>query len=100
MIASSPDTLVSFFTTLSQEVYSRMNSMSSSVANQRSFGSFFDDKKMKKDYTDYTTKIADMEEKVNSYEDKLYKQYAAMEKALASLQSKTTALSGLLGTGN
>lgn len=100
MIASNPDTLVSFFTSLSQEVYSRMDKMSSSVANQRSFGSFFDDKKMKKDYTDYTTKIADMEEKVNSYEDKLYKQYAAMEKALASLQSKTTALSGLLGTGN
>jgi flagellar hook-associated protein 2 len=39
-----------------------------------------------------------MEEKVNAYEDKLYKQYSAMEKALASLQSKTNAISGLIGS--
>ena len=55
---------------------------------------------MKADYTSYTTKIAEMEEKVNDYEDRLYKQYAAMEKAMAQLQSKTNSLSGLFAGGN
>ena len=99
MIKNDPDAVVSFFTQMSNDLYSRMSKLSSSVDGQRSFGSFFDDKKMKADYTSYTTKIAEMEEKVNDYEDRLYKQYAAMEKAMAKLQSKTNALSGLLGGG-
>ncbi len=100
MIKNDPDAVVSFFTQMSNDLYSSMSKLSSSVDGQRSFGSFFDDKKMKADYTSYTTKIAEMEEKVNDYEDRLYKQYAAMEKAMAKLQSKTNALSGLFGGGN
>ncbi len=98
LIASDPDKVVSFFTKLSQELYTGMNKLSSSVAGKRSYGSFFEDKKMKTDIESYKTKISDMEDKVNAYEDKLYKQYAAMEKALASLQSKTNAISGLIGS--
>ena len=75
-----------------------MDKLSSSVADKRSYGSFFEDKKIASDITTYTNKISDMEEKVNDYEDRLYKQYAAMEKALASLQSKTNAISGLIGS--
>ena len=99
MIKNDPDSVVSFFTQMSNELYTKMNKLSSSVEGQRSYGTFYEDKKMKADYTSYTTKIAEMEEKVNAYEDRLYKQYSAMEKALAKLQSKTNALSGLLGTG-
>ncbi len=98
LIASDPDKVVSFFTKLSQELYTGMNKLSSSVADKRSYGSFFEDKKMKTDIDSYKNKISDMEEKVNAYEDKLYKQYSAMEKALASLQSKTNAISGLIGS--
>ncbi len=76
-----------------------MNKLSSSINGQRSYGKFYEDKKMAVEYDTYKTKISEMEEKVNDYEDRLYKQYSAMEKALAKLQSKTTALSGLLGTG-
>ena len=97
MITNDPDTVVSFFTKLSNELYNGMNKLSSSVNGMRSYGTFYEDKKMKSDYDSYTTKIADMEEKVNDYEDRLYKQYAAMEKAMAKLQSKTNALSGLFG---
>ena len=100
MIKNDPDTVVSFFTKLSNQLYNDMNKLSSSVNGMRSFGTFYEDKKMKSDYDSYTTKIADMEEKVNDYEDRLYKQYSAMEKAMAKLQSKTSALSGLFGTGN
>ncbi len=99
MIKSDPESVVSFFTQMSQDLYMGMNKLSSSIDGQRSYGKFFEDKKMAKEYDSYKTKISEMEEKVNDYEDRLYKQYSAMEKALAKLQSKTTALSGLLGTG-
>ena len=97
MITADPDAVVSFFTQLSQDIYSKMNKLSTSVQNQRSFGSFYEDKKMKTDYDSYNSKISNLEEKLNAYEDKLYKQYAAMEKALAKLQSNSSAVTGLLG---
>lgn len=97
MIKNDPDSVVSFFTQMSNDLYLGMNKLSSSVQGQRTFGNFYEDKKMKADYDTYKTKISDMEEKVNAYEDRLYKQYAAMEKALAKLQSKTNAISGLVG---
>lgn len=97
MIASSPDTVISFFTQMSQELYAKMGEKSKSVEGYRSFGSFYDDKKMTADYKDYTSKISEMEQKLNDYEDKWYKKFAKMESAMAKMQSKTTALSGLLG---
>lgn len=97
MIASDPDKVIDFFTQLSQNLYKKMDSLSSSVEGYRSFGSFYDDKKMKEDYKDYTTKIKELEEKLAKYEDQWYKKFTAMETALAKMQSNTNALSGLLG---
>lgn len=97
MISSDPDTVIDFFTELSKNLYDKMNSLSKSVDGYRSFGSFYDDKKMKTDYNDYTTKIKELEEKLADYEDKWYKKFAAMETTLAKMQSNTNALTGLLG---
>ncbi|MBP5223685.1 MAG: flagellar filament capping protein FliD [Lachnospiraceae bacterium] len=97
MIASDPDTVIKFFSGLSQNLYSKMSDLSKSVDGYRSFGSFFDDKKMKTDYESYTSKISDMEQKLNDYEDKWYKKFAKMESAMAKMQSKTNALGGLIG---
>lgn len=97
LISSDPDTVVSFFSSLSRELYSAMDSLSSAVQGYRTYGSFYDDKKMKSDYSDYTTKIAEMEQKVNDYEDKWYKKFSKMETALAKMQSNSSAISGLLG---
>ena len=74
-----------------------MSDLSKSVDGYRSFGNFYDDKRMKTDYDSYTSKIADMEKKLNDYEDKWYKKFAKMESAMAKLQSKTNALGGLFG---
>lgn len=97
MIANDPDTVIKFFTKLSQNLYDKMSDMSSSVKGYRSFGSFYDDKKMKSDYEDYTTKIKEQEQKLNDYEDKWYKKFAAMETALAKMQSSANAVTSLLG---
>ncbi len=97
MIASEPDTVISFFSQLSRNLYSKMDSLSSSVNGYRSFGSFYDDKKMKSDYTDYTTKIATLEEKLADYEEKWYAKFAEMETAMAKMQSNANAVTSLLG---
>ena len=100
MIANDPDTTIKFFTKLSQNLYDKMSEMSSSVKDYRSFGSFYDDKKMKSDYESYTTKIKEQEQKLNDYEDKWYKKFAAMETAMAKMQSGASAVTALLGGGS
>lgn len=97
MIANDPDTVIKFFTKMSQNLYDEMTEMSKSVKDYRSFGSFYDDKKMKSDYEDYTTKIKEQEQKLNDYEDKWYKKFAAMETAMAKMQSSANAVTSLLG---
>lgn len=97
MIASDPDTVINFFSQLSQKLYGKMFDMSKSVTGYRSYGNFYDDKKMQSDYDDYTSKIKDMEDKLTAYEDKWYAKFSKMETAMAKMQSSQNALSGLLG---
>lgn len=97
MISSDPDTVISFFMQLSRNLYDKMSDLSAGVQDYRSFGNFYDDKKMKSDYDSYTTKIAELEEKLNAYEDKWYKKFSAMETALAKMQSNVSAVTSLLG---
>lgn len=97
MIASDPDAVISFFTQMAQNLYAKMSDNSKSVDGYRSFGSFYDDKRMKTDYDAYTKQVTDMETKLNEYEDKWYSKFAKMEKVMAQMQSKTNALSGLFG---
>mgnify|MGYP001108942558 FL=1 len=97
MIASDPDTVINFFSQLSQQLYGKMFDMSKSVNGYRSYGNFYDDKKMQSDYDDYTSKIKDLEDKLTAYEDKWYAKFSKMETAMAKMQSSQNALAGLLG---
>lgn len=97
MIANDPDTVISFFSKLSQNLYSKMSDLSKSVDGYRTYGNFYDDKKMKSDYDSYTSKIAELEEKLNDYEDSWYSRFSKMETALAKLQSNSSAVTSLLG---
>ena len=97
MISSDPDTVISFFTQLSKNMYDKMSELSKSVDGYRTFGNFYDDKKMKSDYDDYTSKIAELEDKLAKYEDKWYAKFSAMETALAKMQQNASAVTSLLG---
>ena len=97
MIASDPDSVVSFFSQLSQKLYTKMDDMSKSVTGYRSYGSFFDDKKMQTDYDSYTSKIKELEDKLADYEDKWYAKFSAMETAMAKMQSNVSAVTSMLG---
>ncbi len=97
MISNDPDTVISFFTKLSRNLDTKMTELSKSVNGYRSYGSFYDDKKMKSDYDDYTSKIKEMEAKLTEYEDKWYAKFSKMETALAKMQSNASAVTSLLG---
>lgn len=97
MIASEPDMVVSFFSQLTQKLYTELNNQSRSVEGIRSFGSFYDDKRMETEYSDYKTKIKEQEDKLTAMEDRWYSKFSAMETALAKLQSNQSAVSGMLG---
>ena len=57
----------------------------------------YNDKQIAKDLTAQESKIKSWKDKVADIEDRYYKQFAAMEKAMASLQSQQTSLAQLLG---
>lgn len=97
MISNDPDTVISFFSQLSRNLYSKMDELSKSRDNYRSYGNFYDDKKMQSEYNEYTTKIAELEAKLADYEDMWYKKFSKMETALAKMQSNASAVTSLLG---
>lgn len=97
MIANNPEMVADFFTQLSRNVYDEMTKSMSSIKDTRSIYKVYNDKLMQKEYDDYTSKIAEQEKLITAYEDRYYKQFSKMETALAKLQSKESALSGLLG---
>lgn len=97
MISSDPDAVTSFFSQLSKSLYGKCSELSSKQKDYRSYGSFYDDLKMTSDYDDYKSKIAEMEEDLQDYENRWYDKFSAMETAMAKMQSNANAISGLLG---
>ncbi len=96
MIANDPDMVVGFFTGLAKNLYSRMTELMGTT-DYSSMYHAYDDKKMQKEYDEYTVKIKDLENKLADYEDKWYAKFAAMETALAKMQNNASAVTSLLG---
>lgn len=95
-IASDPELVSKFFTQLSKNLYDTLTEKMEST-EYSSIYKVYNDKKMKSDYSDYTKKIAEMEAKLTAMEDRYYKKFTAMEKAMAKLNSQQSAISGLFG---
>ena len=95
-IANEPDKVVNFFTQLSKNLYAKLGDMMKKTEYSSSF-TLYDDIAMKEDYDDYTSKIKSQEEKITAFEDRYYKKFSAMETAMAKIQSKESAISGLFG---
>lgn len=95
-IAKDPDTVIEFFSKLSNEVYGSLTKRMSSTT-MRSAYTLYNDKQMNKEYSSYTTKISEWEDKITKKEDFYYKKFTAMEKALAQLNSQQSSLTGFFG---
>ena len=96
MLASDPDTVQSFFSQLSNNLYDKLNVLMKST-QYSSVYTVYEDKRMKTEYSDYDKKIAEAEEKLKDLEDRYYKQFSAMETALGSMNSQSSYFSSLLG---
>jgi len=60
--------------------------------------SFYNDKEMTKQMTQYKKDIKSWETKLSDMEDRYYKQFSAMETALSKLQSQQNSLASYLGS--
>ncbi len=95
-IATDPDTVVDFFTSLSRDIYSKLTSLGAKT-DYSSTNSWYDDVSYKTNISDYSTKISDAEDALADYEDKYYSKFSNMEVALSKLQSSTSSITSLLG---
>lgn len=95
-IAADPELVTKFFTKLSQNLYGNLTEKMGS-SDYSSMYKVYNDKKMKLDYDKYTKDIKNLEKKLSEAEDRYYKKFTAMEKAMAQLNSGANAISGLFG---
>lgn len=95
-IAEDPDTFVSFFSQLTSGVYKELNSKMASSSMSSAY-TVYNDKQMTKQYNEYKKDISNWDKKIDKIREKYEKQFAAMEKALSSLNSQQSSLASMLG---
>lgn len=96
MLDEDPDTVMQVLTKLSDNLYQDLQKKMSSTKLSGAF-TFYNDKEMASQLSDYKKDISTWQDKLNEIEDRYYKQFTAMEKALANMQSQQNSLANLLG---
>jgi flagellar hook-associated protein 2 len=98
-LTEDPDKVMKVFNQLGEKLYSTMTkSMSSTTL--RSALTFYNDKEMTKSVTNYKEDLKKLENKLQDMEDRYYKQFAAMETAMAKMNSQSSSLASMLGTNS
>lgn len=96
MLNSDPDTVTGFMKRITSDLYSAIGDRMKSVPGLSSSFTIYNDIEMAQEYSDYTDTISKWEDRIENIEDSYYKKFAAMESALASLQSQSSSLTSLL----
>ena len=96
MITNDPDTVMNFFTKLSNNLYDNLTKQMASNTMSSAF-TVYNDKQMKEEYNSYKDKITKEEEKLNAMMDKWYKKFSQMEVAMSKLESRSSSLTSILG---
>ena len=99
MISEDPDAVMNFFSGLAGNLYNKLSEKMTAVKDTRSMFTVYNDKQMQSEYKDYKERISKEEDKLNALMDKWYTKFSQMETAMAKLQSKNNAVSGMLGGG-
>jgi len=84
------------FTELTGKLYDTMTDKMSSTS-MRSALTFYNDKEITKDITSYQSNLKKLEDKLQDTEDRYYKQFAAMETAMAKMNSQSSSLLAMMG---
>lgn len=96
-LQEDPDTVMTVFTTIMEDLRDTMSKKMEKTSLSSAL-TYYNDVDISKKIKNYETEISDWETKLESMESRYYNQFTAMEKALANLQSQSSALSGLLGS--
>lgn len=94
MIASDPDTVISFFSQLSTQLYTDLGKKMAASSTSSAY-TIYNDKQMNTQYSEYNTKISEAEDKVTTWEDYYFSKFSAMESALAKMNAQSSSLTGL-----
>ncbi len=95
-IAEDPDAVIDLLKNVTDGLYKSLDKQMKS-SSLRSAYTIYNDKEMKSEYSDYTKMIKTWETRITDMENRYYKQFAAMEKALSNMQANSSSLTGLLG---
>ena len=95
MIASDPEKVTEFFSSLSKKIYEHLDKAMEST-DYSSIYKVYNDKELKKETTNFEKKIKEAQKALNAYEDKWYDKFTAMEVAMSKLQSNQNAVSRML----
>lgn len=97
MLEEDPDTVKEVLSGLASNLYDSLNKKMS-TSTMSSALTFYNDKEMASQLSDYKKEISNWESKLSDMEEKYYSQFSAMETALAKLQSQQNTLSSYLGS--
>ena len=96
LLGEDPSMVQEFFNKLANAVYDKLGDLMARTDYSSAY-KLYNDKQMAKELSDYDTKIKEAQKKLNDYTDKWYKKFSDMEVALSKLNSKTNAITNMLG---
>ena len=97
MLEENPDTVKEVLSGLAKNLYDSLNEKMSTTTLSSAL-TFYNDKEMASQLSDYKKQISEWESKLSDMEERYYSQFSAMETALAKLQSQQNSLSNYLGS--
>ena len=95
-LTEDPETTIQALTGIAQNLYETMQDKMKSTTLSSAL-TFYNDKQMKTQVSNYSTQISTWEERLKDMEDRYYKQFSAMESAMANLNSQSSYLTNLMG---
>ena len=95
-ITKDPDSVIEFMKQLTSNLYSEIDKKMKSTSLSSAY-KVYNDKELTKQYDQYSKNIKEWEDRVSEKEDYYYRKFTQMEKALAQVNSKNSALTGLFG---
>lgn len=98
MLQKDPDVVMELMTGIGKRLYDDFGKRMERNS-LKSTDTFYNDIQMDKEQRAYKKQISNMEKKLAEMEDRYYKQFTAMEKAMSQLQSQSNSLASMMGLG-
>lgn len=96
MLTKDPELVMEIMNGLTGKLYTDLQKKMRTSKMSSAF-TFYNDKEMNSQLSDYKTQVSKWEKKLAALEDRYYKQFTAMEKAMASLNSQQNYFSSMMG---